>query len=467
MDARAARRDTIFLGHPGGLGWLAFTEFWERFSYYGMVALLVLYMTHNLLLPGHIEHVVGFGPFRAFVEWIYGPRPTAQALGSAIYGLYTGLVYLTPLGGGYLADRFLGRTASVTTGAILMAIGHFLMAFDASFLLAMACLLFGVGFFKGNIASQVGDLYGKGDQRRADAFQVFLMSVQIAVIISPLVCGTLGEVKGWHWGFGAAGVGMLIGLATYLTGRSWLPPEPPRVKRGAPGARPPLARTDWIRIGVLIALLPVLAVSLVGNQEIGNAYLIWAEANYQLVFFGKTLPITWMLSLDSFISALTIAASVMFWRWWATRWTEPDEITKITIGVTISALAPLTLAAASAIVAVSHQKVGLGWAFGFHIINDIGFSNVLPIGLALYSRAAPKGLTGVMIGLYYLHLFMGNLFVGWVGGLLGTMPAVSFWMLHVGLMLGSAAILLVVRFLVGRILAPAYEHPPLAVEATA
>src|SRR5262249_28616982 len=156
-DAAAARRDTVFLGHPGGLGWLSFCEFWERFSYYGMQALLVLYMTHSLLLPGHVEHVLGFGPFRRAVESVYCP-PSPQALGSAVFGLYAGLVYLTPIGGGFVADRMIGRTATVTIGAVLMVLGHFLMAFDWSFLVALTCLMLGVGCFKGNISSQVGDL---------------------------------------------------------------------------------------------------------------------------------------------------------------------------------------------------------------------------------------------------------------------------------------------------------------------
>jgi POT family proton-dependent oligopeptide transporter len=448
--------DTSFLGHPAGLGWLAFSEFWERFSYYGMQALLVLYMTKYLLLPGHVDKVFAFPPFRAFVEGMYGPL-SPQALASAIFGLYAGLVYLTPIAGGLLADRLIGRTNAVAIGALLMAIGHFLMAFEVSFLLALLCLLVGVGCFKGNIASQVGELYGPNDHRRADAFQVFLMSVQIAVIISPLVCGTLGEKVGWHWGFGAAGVGMLIGLVTYLSGRYALPPEPKRGERSAE-TRAKLQQTDIVRFAVLIALLPVLAVSIVGNQEIFNAYLVWAGDNYQLVFFGETMPLTWFLSFDAAFSAATIIASVAFWRWWAKKWTEPDEISKITIGVIISSLAPLTLAGASAVVMATHQKVGLVWAVGFHLINDLGFANVLPVGIALYSRAAPKGWAGIVIGVYYTHLFMGNMFVGWLGGKLQQMPATTFWLMHVGLMLGSAAILLVVRLSAGRILAPSYEH---------
>jgi POT family proton-dependent oligopeptide transporter len=233
IDESVRHADTAFFGHPRGLGWLSFTEVWERFSYYGMQALLVLYMTHQLLRPGHIERVVGFGPFRAAIEAVYG-RLSPQALGSVIFGLYAGLVWLTPILGGLLADRVTGRTRAITAGALLMALGHFLMAFDQSFLAALLCLLVGVGCFKGNLASQVSSLYAPGDPRAASAFQIYYFGIQVAIVVTPLVCGTLGEVYGWHWGFGAAGVGMLIGLAVYLRGRRWLPPEPP-VRRSGDG----------------------------------------------------------------------------------------------------------------------------------------------------------------------------------------------------------------------------------------
>ena len=452
---RAARRDKAFFGHPGGLGWLSATEFWERFSYYGMLTLLALYMNQQLFKPGHIEHIIGFAPFRRFVEGLYGAH-SAQALAAGIVGLYAGLVYVTPLAGGYLADRFIGRTMAITIGASLMALGHFLMAFDATFLFALLSLLLGVGCFKGNIASQVGGLYGTNDPRRADAFQVFLLSVQVAVIISPLICGTLGQKVAWHWGFGAAGIGMLLGLVIYLSGRSWLPPEPKRdpVSRAA---RAPLTARDWRAVIVLVALLPVLAVGIIGNQEILNAYLVWAQPTFQLTFFGFDMPVTWIASVDSIISAVTLVMVVGFWRWWATRFTEPDEITKITIGVMLAAIGPLSLAAAAAI-AVGGHKASLGWAILFHVVNDIGFANVLPVGLALYTRAAPKQLTGVMIGVYYLHLFAGNLLTGKLAGELEKMSGVSFWLMHAGLMAASAAILLVVRNAAGKTLAPSYAH---------
>src|SRR6202795_2235959 len=260
--------DRSFIGHPRGLGYLAFTEAWERFSYYGMQSLLVLYMVNRLLHPPHVDHIAGFGPFRHLIENFRGPL-SVQALASTIFGLYTGLVYLTPIGGGLIADRWLGRTRTIIIGALLMSAGHFLMAFDFSFLLALTCLLVGVGCFKGNLASQVGGLYATGDNRRADAFQIYYIFINGGVIAAPLIAGTLGEKVGWHWGFGAAGVGMLIGLAIYLAGRKYLPPDSPVVEKDAGAARtesapkPRLSRRDKVAIAMLIVLLPFLTIAII------------------------------------------------------------------------------------------------------------------------------------------------------------------------------------------------------------
>ena len=451
-ESEVAAADRAFLGHPKGMGFLAFAEGWERFSYYGMQALLVLYMTERLLQPGHIENIAGFGPFRAAIEWAYGPL-TPIGLASAIFGLYAGLVYLTPIAGGWIADRKLGRTRTITIGALLMSAGHFLMAFEMSFLLALLCLLIGVGCFKGNIATQVGELYGPDDHRRADAFQIFLLAVNIAVIISPLVCGYLGEKIAWHYGFGAAGVGMLIGLAVYLWGRPWLPAEAP-VRAGAKRERAPLLPGDGKRIAVLVLLLPLLTLSAVGNQQIFNSYMVWGNASYDLVFFGARMPVAWLISLDAFISTGAIILSLLFWRWWGRRFKDPDEITKLTIGVVISAFAPLMLAFASWQMAATGDKVGLAWGFAFHIINSVGFANVFPIGIALYSRASPRGVAGTMIGVYYLHLFACNMLIGRLGGFLELMPAGQFWLMHAGIVAMGAVGLLVVRSHFGRILTP-------------
>ena len=435
---------------------LVFTEVWERFSYYGMQSLLVLYMGQRLLLPGHVGHVAGFTGFRAAIEAVYGPLSVA-ALASVIFGLYAGGVYLTPIAGGLLADRLLGRTRTVTLGALLMAAGHFLMAFDASFLAALACLLAGVGCFKGNISSQIGQLYPPGDLRRADAFQIFLLGVDAAVIAAPLVCGTLGQELGWHWGFGAAGVGMLIGLAVYLSGRRWLPQEIIRDIRGGVRRprRPSLTPGERKTTAVLAALVPVLALSSLGNMEIFNAYLVWGDANYDLVLFGRSMPVTWLVSIDAVFGAASILGSMAFWRWWKRRRPEPDEITKLAVGTLISAMAPVILAAASLQEAASGHKVGLAWGMAFQIVNDIGFANMLPIGLALFARAAPQAVSGLMIGVYYLHLFGANMAVGWLGGLLQTMPASRFWLLHAALVALGGILILAFRTAFGRSLAVA------------
>lgn len=447
--------DRAFLGHPKGLAYLVFCEAWERFSYYGMQTLLVLYMVNRLLLPEHVGNVAGFAGFRGLVEGLYG-RLEVQPLASAIFGLYAGGVYLTPILGGLLADRVLGRTRTITIGALLMTLGHFLMAFDVSFLLALLCLLLGVGCFKGNIASQVGELYAPGDLRRADAFQLFLLGVQIAVIVSPLVCGTLGQKVAWHWGFGAAGVGMVLGLVVYLSGRRYLPPD--RVADPAHHVeRPHLVPGEGKTVVILCALVPVLMLGVVGNQEIFNAYLLWGDANYNLVFFSRTMPVTWLVSLDAFVSTVTMAGSLAFWRWWSRRHAEPDEITKILIGTVVCALAPLALALASWQQAATGQKVGLGWGLAFHILNDVGFANVLPVGLALFSRAAPRAVAALMIGVYYLHLFAANMFVGWMGGLYSSMPPGRFWLLHTATILVSAASLFVFRLLFRERLAPTVD----------
>ena len=455
-----ARSDRAFFGHPAGLGWLAFCELWERFSYYGMQALLVLYLTNYLFLPENIGHVAGIDALRGRIEGVTGPR-SPQQLASAVFGLYAGFVYLTPLFGGLVADRWLGRTKTVVIGASLMALGHFLMAFEVSFLPALGCLLVGVGCFKGNIAAQVGELYAPQDKRRASAFQIFMLAVQIAVILAPIVCGTLGEKVAWHWGFGAAGVGMVIGLFVYLAGRRWLPPEPQVGKArtaGATAGAPGMSRTDAARLVLLVGLIPLLMLSIVGNQQFQNAFPLWSQKNMDLVLFGWAVPVTWLQAVDAVISTATMVASIAFWRWWATRRREPDELTKMALGSLLAAGGPALIAVAATMIAATGEKVSFVWTLGYTIVNDLGFANILPVGLALYSRVSPKRLEGLVLGIYYLHLFIGNTFVGWLAGFLETMPGRDFWLLHAALVAAAGALLFACRFLFGSLLAPNGEE---------
>ncbi len=433
--------DRSFLGHPRGLAFISSTEAWERFSYYGMQTLLVLYMVRQLLHPGHIENIAGFTAFRAGIEYFYGGALSTVALASAIFGLYAGFVYLTPIAGGFIADRWLGRTRTITIGALLMAAGHFMMAFDVSFLIALLCLLIGVGCFKGNLATQVSELYSAGDMRRADAFQIYFLFINAAVIVAPLVAGTLGEVYGWHYGFGAAGVGMLISLVIYLSGKKWLPKEAVAVSKNAtPIAKARLTSTERRAIFLLVFMLPVLAIGSVGNMEIFNAYLLWIPDNVDLVFFGKLMPTTWLITVDAVVSVSALFLSLMFWRWWAKRYAEPSEIAKITIGLFVSAAGVLALALGAMTTGDGH-KAHIGWVLGFEVLNSFGFANVFPVGIALYARAAPKTVAGTIMGVYYLHLFMANNLVGYLGGLLERMSGAQFWLMHVGLV-GTAAVIM-------------------------
>ncbi len=447
-----------FLGHPVGLPVIAFTEAFERFSYYGMQTLLVLYMVKALLLPGHVENIAGFGWFSGLLANLYGAPPTTQALASHIFGSYTALVYATPILGGLLADRVLGKTRTVTLGALLMAAGHFLMAFDVSFLLALLLLVLGVGCLKGNLASQVGALYAPGDGRATDGFQIYYIGISAGAFFAPLVCGALGEEVGWHWGFGAAGVGMVIGLIIYLSGRRHLPPDPLVERKANTGAvsapRPALTSRDIAVLVLLLLLIPVLAVGALGNQQMFNAYLIWADRSYDFQLFGFRMPTSFLVSFDAFTGVATLAGSVLFWRYYARHWREPDEITKLIIGCVVSSSAFILVMAVASHHEATGVKPGLWIALLVNTLNNLGFANVFPVSLALYSRAAPRAIAGTVIGVYYLFLFGANLLVGWVGGWLDIMPAGQFWGIHVAAILGAAAIFLVVKLAFGRLLAP-------------
>jgi POT family proton-dependent oligopeptide transporter len=420
------RNDRAFLGHPKGLGYLGFTEGCERFSYYSMQTLLVLYMVNYLLVPGRMEKVFG-------LQWLQSHvyhGISGQPLASAIFGTYTALVYLTPIFGGIIADRWLGRTTTMIVGGLLMALGHFLMAIEPAFVFALLALLFGVGAFKGNIATQVGALYAQHDLRRAMAFQIFYIFINVSVIVGPLISGTLGQKVGWHWGFGCAGVVMVLGLLIYLSGRRYLPAEDRPVAREQRKPREPLSRGDWLCVLYLVILIPVLAVSLLTNQEIFNAYLTWGDQHFNLRLMGFTFPSSWLITIDSAVSFTMLVAVAVFWKWWGTHHREPDEISKMIIGSVFTVAGGLCLFMA-ALTQPAGGKISLFWPMMFELMNSIGFAHVLPISLALFSKIAPRQIGGTVIGLYYLSFFVANAVVGYVGGLYSSLPTTTFWLIHV------------------------------------
>jgi POT family proton-dependent oligopeptide transporter len=402
-----------------------------------MQALLVLYMVGQLLLPGHIEHIVGFGPFRDAIERVTGPL-SVQALATQIFGLYVGLVYFTPVLGGLIGDRLLGRRNSIVLGGLLMTAGHFSMAFDASFLLALLLLIVGAGLMRGNLSPSVGELYALNDRRRAVAFQIYGAAVNLGALIAPLATGALAKYYGWHVGFGFAGFGMLTGVIVYLLGRDMVPDPRRGPARASPSDR--LTREQWRTVLFLIALVPVASLFWVAQSQIWNTYNLWVRDHIELHILGWEMPVPWLQSLDGAAPFVTLPPMLWFWRWQAERGREPNEFGKAAIGCFIFAASTWWLALAS-LVDDAHGRAPLLWAVAFHIASNLGWLYFAPTMTALFSRLAPASVNATMIGVYSIAVSLGSVISGRLGGLYERISPSAFWTLH-ALLVGLAGVLI-------------------------
>jgi POT family proton-dependent oligopeptide transporter len=433
----STRREGVkpdFLGHPRGLSYLFATEMWERFSYYGMRALLILYMTKYLLLNGRAENVAGLGGLKHMLETVFGPLDI-QPFSSQIYGLYTALVYLTPIFGGLIADRVLGRRRTIMIGAATMAAGHFMMAFEHLFLLALLLLIIGNGAFKPNISVQVGDLYAPGDLRRDRAFSIFYVGVNLGAFLAPLVCGTLGEEAGWHYGFAAAGVGMTIGLITYVVAAPHLPAaDPPRS-----GASVTLSAGEARRLAALAALfLPVTLFWAVYEQQ-GNTIALWADdfTDRTLPLTSFVIPTTWFQAFNPLMIFAFTPPLLAFWAHQSRRGREPSTIRKMALGC-------LGLAFANAVLIAAAWNAGPGkaswlWLLFYFVVLTIGELYISPIGLSLVSQVAPARYLSVTMGAWLATSFVGNFGAGWLGGLWSGMDKAHFFALMSAIALVASA----------------------------
>lgn len=430
--------DRSFLGHPKGLAYLAFTEAWERFSYYGMVSLLVLYMVDQLLLPGHIEHIVGFGGFRYTMERLFGPLST-QALASQIFGLYAGFVYFTPVIGGWIGDRWIGQRNAVVLGALSMSSGHVAMAFDESFLLALLLLIVGSGLLKGNISAQVGGLYPANEEAsRTRAFAIFSTGINFGAVTGPLFCGFLGARYGWHVGFGAAAILMLGALATYLSGFRYLPAKYTR-SRSHSG---PLSADERRIVFSLIIVMVIAVLAQIAYYQLANVHPVWLQEHADLNAFGFQIPIPWFYSIDPLASILSVPILFAFWNRQAHAGREPRLLTKIAIGSLICGTANLVLVAA---IALSPGRVLWIWPVLFCTIQGVGFMYFWPNLLALVSKAAPPRLNATMMGVSFLTLFVGNNLIGRIGTFYEQMTPLAFWAMHAGIGVSGCILLLVLK----------------------
>lgn len=441
-------------GQPRGLWVLAGTELWERISFHGMQALLVLYMVGVLLLPGHVEQVAGLAAYRAAVETFTGPL-SVQALAAQTFGLYIGLIYFTPVIGGAIGDRLIGRRAAVILGGSLMTGGHFALAFDRSFLAALLLLILGAGLLRGNLTAQVKSLYAEGDRREADAFQLYYVAINCGAFVAPIITGALAVIYGWHLAFAFAGFGMLIGLCIYLAGARLLPPEPPRAARAA---RAPLTGPERKRVLGLALICPFLICFWIAQSQVWNVYNLWVRDHVQLGIGGFQIPVPWLQALDGVSPILMMPIVLALWRRQARTGREPDEFGKIAIGCLIFAAGTLWLAAAS-LMADEGGRTPLLWAIAFHLISNGGWLFTVPIALALFATRAPESIRGMMIGVNSLNVFVGSVISGRIGGLYEEVSATAFWTIHAAIVAGGGIGLLLFGGGLRRLFASGQDAP--------
>ncbi|MBY9063434.1 peptide MFS transporter [Sphingomonas yunnanensis] len=407
VSAAAPPAPTWF-GQPRGLTVLFLTNMWEQFSYYGMRALLVYYMTKQLML--------------------------GQAQASLIYGAYTACAYFTPILGGVIADRLLGKRSAIVLGGAIMAAGHFMMAFEPLFYVALVTIALGNGLFLPSLPSQIDDLYAAGDPRVGWAYNVYYVGVNIGGFLAPLLCGTLGELYGWHYGFGAAGIGMVAGLGIYLGGQRHLPASARAapVRRAAPRGR----FTREVAL-LLIAVALCVTVFRAAYEQVGNTVALWADAGVDRRAGDAIVPMTWFQSLNPlFVMAMT-PPLLARWRRRAERGGAERPVRRMAVGALIVAGAYLLLAALAARGGASHWL----WLALFFALLTVGELHILPTGLGLFARLAPAGLGATTVAAWYLATFAGSLAAGLVGTAWTALGHGAFFLLLAGLA-GLAAALL-------------------------
>ena len=401
-----------WFGHPRGLATLFFTEMWERFSYYGMRALLMLYMVGSVQQPG-----LGFGERRA----------------ATIYGIYTMAVYLAGIPGGWLADRVLGHYRAVFLGGCIIAAGHFSMAVPGLpfFYLGLGLIVIGTGLLKPNVSSMVGSLYTRDDKRRDAGFSLFYMGINLGAFIAPLICGWLGQSANWHLGFAAAGFGMIIGLIQYVAGRKYLTPvsqdEPVQATAAATDTAPQtdgiapnrgLTGTDWARIGAIAILTLFALLFWAGFEQAGSSLTLFADRGTRLSVFGWQFPSSWFQSVEPLF--VIVFSPVFAWIWLrlARSGKEPSSPAKFTLGLFFLSLSFALIIPAAMAFDSGKGRVSPWWLIGLYFLQMVGELCLSPVGLSMVTKLSPARLVGLMMGVWFFATAMGNYVAGWIAGFL-------------------------------------------------
>jgi POT family proton-dependent oligopeptide transporter len=361
-----------------------------------------------------------------------------QEKASFIYGIYTAVAYFTPIFGGMIADRWLGKRRAVIIGGSIMAAGHFMMTFEPLFYPALATIAIGNGLFLPSLPSQINDLYRPDDPRRGWAYNVYYVGINIGGFLAPLVCGTLGEFYGWHWGFGAAGVGMLTGLLVYVFGARYLPHQG-RIARKA-AALPASARSQRSTLVLLFAIGVAVTVFRGAYEQVGNTVALWADVGIERTTSLMTIPMTWFQALNPLLVIVMTPLLLARWRREAAARRQQSSMRKMATGALIVAAAYLLLAIVASVAEPS--RAGWAWLVLFFGIFTLGELYILPTGLGLFARLAPVGFGATTMAAWFLAIFSGSLTAGVVGALWSSTTHARFFVLLAVIALLAAALLL-------------------------
>ncbi|MGB9990105.1 peptide MFS transporter [Massilia sp. SM-13] len=408
-------KDTWF-GQPKGLTILFLTEMWEKFSFFGMRALQIYYMTKELQF--------------------------SQATASLIFGSYAASVYLTPIFGGIIADRWLGRKRAVIIGGLLMAVGHFMMTFESMFFIAMAFIALGNGLFLPNLPSQVPLLYPKGDPRAVSAFNVYYVGVNLGGFLAPLICGALGEIYGWHYGFGAAGIGMCLGLLVYVMGSKHLPSDREEA-RPVPTAETAAGQSN---IGLLLSVWFAVVLFRSAYEQTGNTLAIWADTSIDRLAFGWQIPVTWFQSLNPMFVFLISPLLVQAWmRREARGIATPPALSRMTMGAVGVGAAFGLLAMLIFFSSAAPNSVSWIWLVVFFAVFTLAELHILPIGLGLFAVLAPARFGATTIAAWFSASFAGNFLSGVIGTAWEYMTPAGFFLMIAGLCCFSGLLLSIIQ----------------------
>src|SRR5436189_2793147 len=412
---------TRFFGHPAGLSTLFFTEMWERFSYYGMRGFLALYMTKGL----------GF---------------TDQHAGS-VFGNYLGSVWLAAIFGGFIADRWLGQYRSVLFGGIIIALGHFTLAFHALpfFYAGLSLIVIGTGLLKPNASTLVGSLYEQGDERRDAGFSIFYMGINVGALLGPIVAGKIAEGIDWHLGFACAGVGMTLGLIQYVAGRRRLQPaldrlaaRPKPALAAAPQASSAFTREDWKRMAAVVVFFLFASLFWGAFEQAGSTLTLFADRYVRLELLGLKLYASWFVAVQA---AFVIVLSPLFaWLWVRLGARQPSSPAKFALALMFVGLAFVLLMPAGA-AAQGGVKVSPLWLVGAYFIEELGEVCLYPVGLSVVTKLAPARIVGLMMGVFFLSNAVGNKLAGWSAGFISTTPLPTLFGVTAAVTLGAAVVM--------------------------